>query len=97
MKALFIVVNAGYAEEALALARQEGIKGATVMSARGEGMHHESFMGISINTERDIILCVVEEDIAKKSMALIKEKLGPQTPAHCICFTIPIEHAIGLS
>jgi nitrogen regulatory protein PII len=95
-KALFIVVNAGFAESVLEIARTLGVQGATIMNARGEGMQHESFMGITVDTEKEIIVAVTDEEIARKVMAAVKEQVGIDTPAHSICFMMPVESMTGI-
>ena len=37
MKALYIIVNAGFADEVMEIARGAGAKGATIINARGTG------------------------------------------------------------
>jgi len=96
MKALFIVVNAGFGEEVIKTAREYGLVGATILNARGESTRHESFMGITVNTEKEMILSVMDEQTAVKIMAAVKETAGINTPAHGICFTMPVNKAIGL-
>jgi nitrogen regulatory protein PII len=97
MKMLIIVVNAGFSENVIEIARNEGVRGATLLNARGEGARHESFLGITVDTEKEMILCVTEEDTAEKAMAAIKEKAGIKTPAHSICFTVPVEKTVGIN
>ena len=96
MKALFIVVNAGFAEEVIEMTRAAGAMGATIFSARGEGAHHEMFMGISVDTEKELILCVTEKAAAEKAMEAIREKAGIKTPAHSVCFMMPVEKVVGI-
>jgi hypothetical protein len=95
IKALFIIVNAGYTNEVMEIARKAGATGGTVLKARGGGKKHEVFMGISVDSEKEIILCIVDEETAEKIMAAEKESTGISTPAHCICFTMPIDSIIG--
>ena len=47
-------------------------------------------MGITIDIEKEIILCLTEEYIAEKIMIAVKEKAGYDSPARSICFTMPI-------
>lgn len=96
MKLLFIVVNAGFAEDVIEIARESGLRGATILNARGEGVHHESFMGITVDTEKEMILSIIEENTGLKVMEALKEKVGVYTPAHSICFLMPIEKITGL-
>jgi len=96
LKALLIILNAGFAESVVEVARSAGVVGATIINARGAGTP-KSFMGITIDTEKEIILSVINEDIETAVMSAIKEKAGITTPAHCICFTMPVDKAVGLS
>ena len=97
IKALFIIANAGFADDIVELTREEGVGGATILKARGEGVRHESFMGITVDAEKDMILSVVDEITAEKAMAAIKEKMGIKTPAHGVCFTIPVDKIVGVN
>ena len=97
MKALFMIINAGFADDVMAIARDAGIKGATILNARGEGAEHKSFMGITLDTEKEIILSLTNEKIATKAMNAVQEKAGVKTPAGSVCFTIPVEKTIGLT
>ncbi len=96
MKALFIIVNAGYTDTVMDIVRAEGAGGATVINARGEGSHHELFMGITVDFEKEMILTIVDEPIAKRIMAAIKENAGWKSPLHGICFVMPVNKIIGI-
>ena len=92
MKALFVVVNGGFSDEIISLARECGARGATVITARGIGLNVKEIMGISVDREREIVLTVVDEETAKKIMAGVKEKAGISSIAHGVCFTLPIDN-----
>ena len=95
IKALYIVVNVGFGDEAADIAREAGASGATIINARGVGPVHKLIMGITVDTEKEIVLILVDRDTAAKIIAAIKEKVGMKTPANGICFVIPIEKMIG--
>lgn len=97
MKALFIIINAGYADEIMNLLRETGARGATILNSRGEGLRHESFMGITIDSEKEMILSVVDEDTAERAMMSIKEKMGMQTSVRGTCFTMPVDKLVGIN
>jgi len=96
MKALYIVSNAGYSEVITDILRAAGAKGATIMHARGEGTRHETFMGITLDHEREVIVSIVDDETAEKAMADIKEKAGWQTDVHGICYTTPVDRVVGM-
>ena len=93
MKILYVIVNAGFAEEIVDIARAEGAGGATIMNARGGGAKQQTIMGITIDSEKEIVLCVVKKDIAIRIMDAVKETAGIGTPAHGFCYFSPVERA----
>ena len=97
MKALFMIMNAEFCEEVIDIARETGIKGATIMNVRGGIAQHATIMGITIDKEKDMIISVTDKETAEKTMAALKERAGIKTPAHTICFTIPVEKVVGLT
>ena len=97
MKALFIIVPAGHADDVIEIVRNAGAGGATILNARGEGLRHEVFMGITIDTEKEIILCLVEESVSDTIMETVREKAGKHTPVHAVLFSVPISQMVGIT
>lgn len=97
MKALFMIVNAGFAQDVIEIAREAGVRGATILNARGESGRHELFMGITVDSEKEMILSIVDGETADKTMAVVKAKAGIKTPAHSVCFTMPVEKMVGVN
>lgn len=91
LKALYVIVNAGFADQIVTIARSVGSTGATIMNARGSVSNPKTIFGITIDTEKEIIVSVVEKDTALRIMEQVKEKAGISTPAHGLCFFLPVE------
>ncbi len=91
LKALYIIVNAGFASEVVEIARSVGSTGATIINARGSVAKPKTILGITIDTEKEIVLSVVKKDVAIKIMEKVKEKAGVGTSAHGLCFFVPVE------
>jgi nitrogen regulatory protein PII len=92
IKALFIIVNAGFSQEAVEAARECGAKGATILNARGTaGAQYNKRQGINYEPEKEMILSLVEETVAENIMRAVREKIGVGTDAHGICFSMPVE------
>ncbi len=91
LKALYVITNAGYAAEIADIAREMGAGGGTILNARGSAAKPQTILGITIDTEKEILLSVVEKEIAEKIMAAVKERAGVGTPAHGLCFYMPVE------
>lgn len=96
MKALYIVVNAGFAEQVVDYIRSQGSTGATIINARGVSALHKEIMGISVDTEKEVVLTVTESEIADKIMEAIKLNTAFRAEAQGICFTLPVSKAVGL-
>ena len=56
LKALYIIVNAGFASEVVEIARSLGSTGATIINARGSVAKPKTILGITIDTEKEIVL-----------------------------------------
>ena len=91
LKALYIIVNAGFSSQVVEIARSLGSTGATIINARGSVAKPKTILGITIDTEKEIVLSIVEKDIAIKIAEAIKEKAGVGTNAHGLCFFLPVE------
>ncbi len=91
LKALYVIVNAGYSSEIVDIARELGATGATILNARGSAKNPQTILGITIDKEKEIVLSVVEKDIAVKIMEAVKERAGVGTNAHGLCFFVPVE------
>ncbi len=81
-------------------ARQCGATGATVINhARGEGIKQtKTFFGLSVEAQRDMILFLVEEHLARMIIEQIA-KAGEfdSKPGTGIAFQIDVEDAIGVA
>ena len=61
---IFAIVNSGFADEAMAIAREHGARGGTILNARGVAREDEAvFFGITIHAEKEILMLVVEKAI----------------------------------
>ncbi|TQV76861.1 P-II family nitrogen regulator [Aliikangiella marina] len=81
-------------------ARKAGATGATVINnARGEGMtQSKTFFGLNLETQRDVILFLVEEHLSRHIIEEIN-KVGEfdDKPGTGIAFQIDVEDAVGVA
>jgi len=96
MKALYVVVSAGHTDEIMDILRAGGVSGGTIIGARGEGSHHRSFMGITLDYEQEIIISIADKKTAEQIMIDIQEKAGWKTEVRGICYMMPVDKIIGL-
>ncbi len=81
-------------------AREAGATGATIINnARGEGLtSSKTFFGLSLETQRDVLMFLVEEHMAREILETIAE-VGEfeAKPGTGIAFQIDVEDAVGIS
>lgn len=95
---IFAIVNAGYAEEAMDVARREGARGGTILNARGVAREKEAaFFGISIHAEKEVLMLVVEKTIRDKILNALYTEMGMDKKAQGIAFSLPVSDVAGLA
>lgn len=95
---IFAIVNAGYAEDAMDVAREQGAGGGTIISGRGVAREKEAaFFGITIHAEKELLMLVVEKDIRDKVLSALYKQMGMGQKAQGIVFSLPVSEAAGLS
>ena len=94
---ILAIVNAGFAEEAMDLARQQGVRGGTILNARGVAREKEAaFFGITIHPEKEILLMVVEKSIRDNVLNALYKEMGMAKKAQGIVFALPVSDVAGL-
>lgn len=98
MKHLIITItNEGFAETVMTAAKKAGATGGTTINGRGlETEKIVKFLGVSIEPEKDIILILTDEEKKNPIMNEIVKACGLKTPGAGICFSLPVDNAIGL-
>lgn len=91
------IVNNGFADEAMDAARAVGVRGGTVMSARGTANPEaEKAFHIQIQPEKEMIMILVCEDIKEDVLRALYRSVGMHTPAHGIAFAMPVDGVVGI-
>ena len=94
---IFAIVNAGYGEDAMAVARENGARGGTIINARGVAREKEAaFFGITIHAEKEILMLVVEKSIRDTILNALYKAMGMDKKAQGIAFSLPVSDAAGL-
>ena len=95
---IFVIVNAGFAEEAMDVAREQGVRGGTILNARGVAREKEAaFFGITIQQEKEILMMVVEREIRDNVLNAIYKEMGMAKKAKGIAFSLPVSDVAGLA
>ena len=94
---IFVIVNAGFAEEAMDVARAEGVRGGTIINARGVAREQEAaFFGITIHQDKEVLMMVVEKDIRDNVLNALYSQMGMAKQAKGIAFSLPVSDVAGL-
>ena len=94
---IFVIVNSGFAEEAMDVAREQGVRGGTILNARGVAREKEAtFFGITIHAEKEILMMVVEKEIRDNVLNALYTRMGMGQKAQGIVFSLPVSDVAGL-
>lgn len=94
---IFAIVNEGYAEDVMDVARAQGARGGTILNARGVAREEAAaFFGISLNVEKEIVMMVVPKRIKDKILNAIYQEMGMAKKAQGIAFSLPVTDTAGL-
>lgn len=92
------VVNQGFTENVVAAAKNGGARGGTVVHARRAGSEKaESFFGISIDAEKEIVMILASIENKAEIMKCIGQSCGITSDAHGIVFSLPVEDVAGIN
>ncbi|MFM8442117.1 MAG: P-II family nitrogen regulator [Methylococcus sp.] len=98
-KLILACVEEKTTQAVLDAARKAGATGSTVIGqARGEGMERtKTFFGLSLESQRDVILLLVEEHLSRHILETIAEVAGFHSQPGCgIAFQVDVEDAVGI-
>jgi len=96
-KLILSSVKADITDHIVDTAKEAGATGATIIPARGTGIHEaKTFFGLSLEAQTDIIMLLVEEHLVTSILNSIKEAGKFHKPGTGIAFVVPVEHVVGL-
>lgn len=99
-KLIITFIDEAHTDAVMRAARDKGATGATVItSARGEGLEKSTtFLGLTLETQRDVILFLVEEHMSRDILEHIAE-VGEfdDRPGTGIAVLIDVEDAVGVA
>ncbi len=94
---ILAIVNSGFADDVMAVAREQGAQGGTVLNARGVAREDAAaFFGITLHTEKEIVMIVVPKTIRDNVLSAIYKEMGMAKKAQGIAFSLPVTDTAGL-
>ncbi len=95
---IFAIVNSGYAEDVMDIAREQGVRGGTILNARGVTREEAAaFFGITLHQDKEILMMVVEKEIRDQVLNAIYKRMGMAKKARGIAFSLPVSDVAGLA
>ena len=94
---IFAIVSSGFAEDAMRVAREQGVRGGTILTGRGVAREQEAaFFGITIHQDKEVLMMVVEKDIRDNVLNALYKEMGMGKKAQGIVFSLPVSDVAGL-
>ena len=95
---IFAIVNEGFADDVMNIAREQGARGGTIINARGVARADAAeFFGITVHTEKEIVMMVVPKKIKDNILNAIYKEMGMAKKAKGIAFSLPVSDVAGLA
>lgn len=99
-KLIIVFIEDDKTNKVMKAARDAGATGATIINnARGEGLKGtKTFFGLNLETQRDVVLLLVEEHLAREIIETIA-RVGDfdAKPGTGIAIQIDVEDAVGVT
>ncbi len=90
-------IAANNVDEAMESARSAGAVGGTVLRARSLGnTKAEQFIGISLQTEQEILLILSKREQKAAIMQALSESVGLKTESGGVLFSLPVDNTVGI-
>lgn len=96
-QSIFVIVDKGNAETVVDAATQAGATGATIINARGSGIHETNkIFNIEIEPEKEIVLILAPSTLTKAICESIKDVTQLDEPGRGILFVQNVAETYGL-
>ena len=94
---LVTITNQGYTDLVMDAARSSGAGGGTIIHAKGTGVKKAAhFMGVSLATEKEIVLIVAKASEKSAIMKAIMDNTGAESKAKTLVFSLPVTETAGM-
>ena len=96
-KLIISMVKATVTEKIVESAKCAGGTGATIVPARGTGIHEaKTFFGLTLETHTDVVLFLVSESVVEPVLEAIYRTGRFEEPGTGIAFVIDVQNVVGL-
>jgi nitrogen regulatory protein PII len=92
---LTVIINNGYGDDVMAVARKAGARGGTILTARGTGTAEDTkFFGITLVPEKEILMIVAQKEQVEPIVEAIQTIPTLNEPGGGIVYTMGVERFI---
>ena len=96
-QALYVIVDRHEGQKAVAIAQENGAKGATLIHGRGSAKEVKSILlNMNVEPEKDIVIMLVKNDIAENIKDAIYDKMNLDKENKGIIYSLPVMEVRGL-
>ena len=94
---IFAIVDSGFAEDMMSVAREQGVRGGTIVNARGViNEDAAAFFGITLHADKEILMMVVEKNLRDQVLNTLYKEMDMSKKAKGIAFALPVSDVAGL-
>lgn len=94
---IFTIVERGLGQEVVDAATKAGSTGATIINARGSGIHeHTKFFSMEIEPEKEIVMIIINKEKVEEIVEAIEKYMNIDEPGKGIIFTMDVNRVTGL-
>ena len=94
---VFCIVNNGFSEAVMDVAKKIGARGGTILRARGTAnKESENIFNITIHPEKEIVMILIPYDLKTDLLHALYQNVGLETPGQGIAFTLPVDDVVGI-
>lgn len=96
-QAIFTIVDKGRGQEVVDAATDKGAKGATIINARGSGIHETSkLFNMEVEPEKEMVLILAKHEIVSEVIEGISNELELDKPGNGVLFVQEVHQTSGI-
>ena len=96
-KVIVAALKSDVTDQVVDAAKSCGISGATIVPGRGTGMREaKTFLGLTLETQTDVVLFLAEEELVEPVMAAIQQAGRLDEHGTGVVFVLPVEQVAGI-
>ena len=94
---IVVIANHGHSDTIMEAARSAGVRGGTIIHAKGTAAHGtDKFMGMVLAEKKEMLYMVVDSASRDNVMRAIMDNAGIKTDARAVVFSLPVTATAGM-